>query len=493
MPDEKQTIPAASFLRDLKLIMLIDESAAAEIQARVHSALLAATSQEQFFTSVLGEDEYANSPEGLDASMVVEDGLAMISVEGVLSRADTWFTRYWGDMSTERLVKLVNRATERTDVSATALLIASPGGAVEGVPEAAQQVYTASQVKPVVGVGLGVVASGAYWIASATQRLFATPSSRWGSIGVVAIHYDISQYEKSLGIKVTEVTSSKYKRAVSMHQPLSAEGRKVLEEEVQAIHELFVGDIIRFRSEVDASKLKAAADGRTWLAEAAKAKGLTDEVSVDAIQQARTWLASSGVSGISKVLSKTSVIVTAPALTVDINPQPNTEEGGIEIMATPTTTPDVLAAERARVARIQSIAPKGMEALALKLVADGVSVEEAAIALLAEAAKAPASAPAATPAATDVAAAALETMRKVSLQDAVRPEATVTGTEAPTEAEVKEQEIGFWNEMFQPEINRVNTLRAGPANEVAGFRQQVQIAMSQALTEHNAKLAQAKR
>ena len=68
-------------------------------------------------------------------------------------------------------------------VKKVCLAINSPGGTVTGVEEIANQVRSMS--KPTMAYTEGEMCSAAYWIASQSDAVFATPSARVGSIGVL--------------------------------------------------------------------------------------------------------------------------------------------------------------------------------------------------------------------------------------------------------------------------------------------------------------------
>jgi len=81
----------------------------------------------------------------------------------------------------QRLVEL----SQRGDVAGVVLVINSPGGTVSDT----EALYATLRGlgKPKYAVVYGLAASGAYYVAAAADKIYATPSSWVGSIGVIAV------------------------------------------------------------------------------------------------------------------------------------------------------------------------------------------------------------------------------------------------------------------------------------------------------------------
>jgi protease-4 len=85
----------------------------------------------------------------------------------------------------DQLVSALTKLAQRSDVAGLVLVINSPGGTVSGT----ETLYTALRGinKTKYAVVTGLAASGAYYVAVAAERIYATPSSWVGSIGVIAV------------------------------------------------------------------------------------------------------------------------------------------------------------------------------------------------------------------------------------------------------------------------------------------------------------------
>ena len=102
-----------------------------------------------------------------------------------------------------QLVSALTKLAQRNDVAGLVLVINSPGGTVSDT----EALYTALRGinKTKYAVVTGLAASGAYYVAVAAERIYATPSSWVGSIGVIAVLwpeeylYDIPDYIYTTG------------------------------------------------------------------------------------------------------------------------------------------------------------------------------------------------------------------------------------------------------------------------------------------------------
>jgi ClpP class serine protease len=145
----------------------------------------------------------------------VQGGVAIIPVEGVISKKMNLFSRISGGTSSQALQKDLGDVAADPMVHSIVLLIDSPGGEVDGTQQAADMVRAIRDggKKPIVAVADGLMASAGYWIGSAASKVYITgDTTAVGSIGIVATHTDYSKAEEQRGIKVTEITAGKYKR-----------------------------------------------------------------------------------------------------------------------------------------------------------------------------------------------------------------------------------------------------------------------------------------
>lgn len=209
----------------------------------------------------------------------IENGVALMALEGVISKRMNMFTHFSGGTSTQLFERDFKKAMADPAVQSILLLVDSPGGSVDGVQELANLIFENRGQKPIIAYTDGMMASAAYWIASATEKLFISgDTTQVGSIGVVAAHVDISKAEERMGVKTTEIVAGKYKRIASRYSPLTEEGKASIQEAVDHIYSVFVNDVARNRG-VSEEKALSMADGKVFMGKQAVDAGLVDGVS----------------------------------------------------------------------------------------------------------------------------------------------------------------------------------------------------------------------
>lgn len=309
----------------------------------------------------------------------IQDGVAVLPIEGVIAKRANLFSQISGGVSTELAGRDLKAALNDPAVHSIVLAIDSPGGTVDGTISLADLV--ASSAKPIVTLASGTMASAAYWIGSAANAAYITDATTVvGSIGVVATHTDVSKAQATQGVKTTEIAAGKYKRIASSYEPLSTEGRQTIQDQVDYTYALFVDAVAKQRG-VSADKvLSDMADGRIFIGQQAIDAGLVDGVStLDALVAQLNANRASGQN---------------PTRAGAAQPKPTQKGAAMPITRDQIAAeaPDVLAAiqaegasaERERIQAIEAQAIPGHDALIAALKFDGKSTAgDAAMAVLA--------------------------------------------------------------------------------------------------------------
>lgn len=207
---------------------------------------------------------------------VFQDGLAIIPVHGALLNR---FGGSWGFATGYNAIRRqMNAALADDDVELLVFDVDSPGGEAAGCFELAEEIRASREIKPSIAVVDSLSASAGYALASAATRMVATPSSKIGSIGVVAMHIDMSGALDQAGIKVTLIEAPKdgMKTAGSPFRPLDADAKKEFQQGVDKTYDSFVELVAENRDMDDAAVRETKA--RVFRADEALALGLIDEV-----------------------------------------------------------------------------------------------------------------------------------------------------------------------------------------------------------------------
>lgn len=184
--------------------------------------------------------------------------VAVISIHAAIDRQT--FVGWWsGDIfaiGQDAIRAAIDGALADSSIRAILLSIDSPGGVVAGTKELADFIAESAQKKPIAAYVDGLAASGAFWLASATGRVFAPATGQVGSIGVILTLADFSAMYQKSGIKLEHITSGKFKGAGRGDRALTDEERAYFQRQISHLHAIFKADV--------AARLKISADEADW-------------------------------------------------------------------------------------------------------------------------------------------------------------------------------------------------------------------------------------
>ena len=177
--------------------------------------------------------------------LCVEDGIGIVSISGPLMKRPDIFARVLlGATDMDAIGEAIAEAGQRADVQAVLLAFDSPGGTVNGTPELAAAVAALSKAKYVYAFSDGQMCSAAYWIASQADAIYATPSARVGSIGVLLPMLDESKAFEQAGVKVELFAAGKYKSVGVPGVSLTDEQRAWLQADIDEIYADFKAAVL---------------------------------------------------------------------------------------------------------------------------------------------------------------------------------------------------------------------------------------------------------
>lgn len=201
----------------------------------------------------------------------IRDGVAVINVSGPLFRYANLMTRVCGATSYELLSQDFNKALQASDVKAILLDIDSPGGEVNGCSEVADMIFKSRETKPIIAYASGSCCSGAYWIASACDKILVADTAVLGSIGVVSV------FEKDDDDKTVEIVSS---QSPNKRPDINTEaGKAKIQARVDELAEVFIAKVARNRGITAVDVVKNFGAGDVSVGQHAVRNGLADGLS----------------------------------------------------------------------------------------------------------------------------------------------------------------------------------------------------------------------
>lgn len=175
--------------------------------------------------------------------------VAVVELEGII-------------IQSEPIVRELNEHRENPSVRAVVIRVNSPGGVVAPT----QEIYSAIQRvrksgKPVVASLGSVAASGGYYVATAADRIYASPGTLTGSIGVIMQMANVEGLLKKVGVDLVVVKAGQYKDIGNFARAMTPEERRILQSLLDDVYNQFVDAVARGRK-LDRATVEAFADGR---------------------------------------------------------------------------------------------------------------------------------------------------------------------------------------------------------------------------------------
>jgi len=157
------------------------------------------------------------------------------------------------------------------------LNIDSPGGSAKGLEDVSTLIKKIdSDVKLVVSHTKGNILSAAYWIASATSKIYSTRMAEIGSIGVIATHFEITKQLEQDGVKATVFRAGEFKALGSPYETLSDKAKKIIQTQLDKLYSAFIEQVAMGRktsTEVVRTKM---AEGKVFFGYEALDLGMID-------------------------------------------------------------------------------------------------------------------------------------------------------------------------------------------------------------------------
>lgn len=181
-----------------------------------------------------------------------------------------------GTIGGDTLADLLAQARRDDAIKALVLRVDSPGGSAFAAEQIRAELLALKQAgKPVV-VSMGsYAASGGYWISADADKIFASPSTLTGSIGVFGLFATAEKALAQFGISSDGLGTTDFV-GLSPARALPEHVSQAIQLNVENTYHRFVELVAKGRglSEEDAEK---AAEGRVWTGADAKELGLVDE------------------------------------------------------------------------------------------------------------------------------------------------------------------------------------------------------------------------
>lgn len=206
--------------------------------------------------------------------------IAIIDVSGVLTsggQRETWFG---SDSSVVDLTKKLALAEGDSSIRAIILRVDTPGG---GVTASDLMYRELKEFREETGIPIYVsmqslATSGGYYISMAADKVYASPTTITGSIGVIAAFPEIRGLMDKVGVEMNAIKSGDNKDAGAFYKSMTDEEREIYQGLVEDLFGRFVEIVAANRTQLNNDDITMLADGRLYTAQQALDFGLIDGV-----------------------------------------------------------------------------------------------------------------------------------------------------------------------------------------------------------------------
>jgi len=200
------------------------------------------------------------------SAMTFGDKIGVVDLEGVI-------------LDSNVVIQELKKFADDDSIKAIIIRVNSPGGGVA----ASEEIYRAvkrirdEKKKRIVASISTVGASGAYYVSSATNKIYADNGSVVGSIGVISEWVNYGDLLKWAKLKPEVLTVGKFKDTGDPSREMTPEERAYLQSLIDNMYSQFVQAVADGRH-AKVTDIKAIADGRVWTGEQALALHLIDQL-----------------------------------------------------------------------------------------------------------------------------------------------------------------------------------------------------------------------
>ena len=208
-----------------------------------------------------------------EESPVKDDNVAVIVAVGQILNGSQPPGRIGGDSTAE----LLRRARFDKSVKAVVMRVDSGGGSVFASRVIGNEVQALRDAgKPVVASMSSAAASGGYWISMGADKIFATPATITGSIGVFGMFPTFQRTLDKIGINTDGVGSTIWSGEFRPDREMADRTKDLLQLFVNNDYDDFITLVAEHR-DIDKEQVDRIAQGQVWTGADALENGLIDE------------------------------------------------------------------------------------------------------------------------------------------------------------------------------------------------------------------------
>lgn len=183
-----------------------------------------------------------------------------------------------GSIGSENFVDILRSVQDDESIKALVIRVDSGGGSAFASEIIRAEIAAIREKKIPVFISMGsVAASGGYWLATAGDEIWATPTTITGSIGVFGAFPTLENSLQKIGLNTDGISTTELGGAPSIDRPLAPKMNSVIQSGVDHTYQNFIKLVADARKK-DVAEIHEVAQGHVWTGAKAKELGLVDNL-----------------------------------------------------------------------------------------------------------------------------------------------------------------------------------------------------------------------
>ena len=215
----------------------------------------------------------------LTDNAISSNKIAVVYVDGQIINGES-AENYNGEsfIGEKSFTKDIEKIKNDTNIRGVILRINSPGGSALASEIMYQKLMELKKHKPIY-VSMGAyAASGGYYLSLPANKIFASPFSITGSVGVVSMFMNIEKLSGKLGVNFNTIKKYSMDDIFSFAREPNTDELELIKRSSKMIYDEFTSHVIENR-EIDSTIIPQVAEGRIWSGnQAVKNINFADEI-----------------------------------------------------------------------------------------------------------------------------------------------------------------------------------------------------------------------
>lgn len=204
--------------------------------------------------------------------------VAVLVFEGAVGDGRSRYSPLTGQsIGPDSYVPVIRKLKDSRLIEGVVFRVNSGGGSATGSDDILEELGRLAEKKPLVTSFAEVAASGGYWMACRSERIFAERTTLTGSIGAFMLSIHAEKLFKRFGIFSSGIRTGASADAGSVFRALTAFERQQIELEIERVYQAFLEKVATARGK-DIAQIDAIGRGRVWSGQDAVEIGLVDEL-----------------------------------------------------------------------------------------------------------------------------------------------------------------------------------------------------------------------